>query len=128
MPSGLAALLRTELASRPGRWRDAALTALGTALALGIAVALQRGLFVAPAMAYIALQPTSVCTWRNLPRRLLLCAAAAVVIIHVGGIAVQLPWLLLPLFFVQISAVSYFVSLTSRPLEALAVMYSVIMV
>ena len=31
----------------------------GTALALGVAVTLQVGSFVAPAMAYIALQPTS---------------------------------------------------------------------
>ena len=53
---------------------------------------------------------------------------AVTVVVHLGGIAVQLPWLLLPLFFVEISAVSYFVSLTSRPLEALAVMYGLVMV
>jgi uncharacterized membrane protein YccC len=97
-------------------------------VALGAVVSLQLGSFVAPAMAYIAMQPTVTCTWRNLVRRVLAAVAAAVVLIHVGGVVVQLPWLLLPVFFIEVSAVSYFISLTSRPLEALAVMYSIVMV
>ena len=124
----LGRLLRTELAPTPGRARHALLTAAATAVALGIAVALQVGSFVAPAMAYIAMQPTVTCTWRNLLRRVLTCALSMTVLIHLGGFVVQLPWLLLPVFFLEISAVSYFVSLTRRPLEALAVMYGIVMV
>jgi multidrug resistance protein MdtO len=125
---GLGAVLRAELAPVAGRWRQSLLVATGTTVALAFAVILQVGTFVAPVMAYIALQPTSVCSWRALLRRLATAALAAIVLLHAGGVVVQLPWLLLPFFFVLITVLSYCVSMITRPLDVLAIMYSVIMV
>ena len=121
-------VLREELAPYPGRWRQAILTSLGTTTALGLIVALQIGSFVAPAVAYMALQPNVVCTWRGFFRRLLIAALAGVVLLYLGGVVVQLPWVMLPFFFAAVSLLSYFVSISSRPLETMAVMYSVVMV
>lgn len=126
--SELVALLQRELVPFPARWRDAFFCAFGTALAFSVGSALQIGSFITPAMAFMALQPTVVCTWRLMFWRLFLAATAGIVLVPLGGFVVQLPWLLLPFLFVSISGVAYFVSLRRQPLEALAIIYSIVMV
>ena len=88
--------LRVELAPTAGRARQSLLIALATAVALVLSLALQVPSFAAPAIAFNALLPTIVCTWRNLLTRLVLLTAAAILVIPIAGVLVQLPWLLLP--------------------------------
>src|SRR6185369_13267886 len=89
----LPAWLYGELAPRPGRWRQAVAMSAAATVALAIALALQIAYFPAPLLAFRALQPSIVCTWRNLLQRLIIIAAATLVTIPVVGVIVQLPWL-----------------------------------
>jgi hypothetical protein len=110
------AWLREELAPRPGRWRQAvAMSASGT-LALGAALGLQIGSFPAPLIGFKALLPSIVCTWRNLTVRLAIIVATAVVAVHAAGILVQVPWLLLPVFVVVVSAMTYIAPVQQSPI------------
>ena len=112
-----------ELAPTPGRWRRAVFIGLGTSTALVLAWWIQAPTFAAPVIAFMALQPSNLCTWRNLFPRLLRTAAGALVTIPLAGVVVQLPWLVLPLFFVGIALIAYFTPITHAPLELLAVAY-----
>ena len=113
----------SELAPAPGRWRRAVFIGLGTSTALVLAWWLQVPDFSAPVIAFMALQPSNVCTWRNLFPRLFRTAAGALVTIPLAGVLVQLPWLLLPVFFAGIALIAYFTPITRAPLELLAVAY-----
>jgi len=115
--------LWAELAPAPGRWRRSVFIGLATLTALVLSFSLQVPSFAAPVVAFFALQPTTLCTWRNLVSRLLLAAVAAILSIPIAGVLVQLPWLLLPSFFAAISLVAYFSPTKDRPMEALAVLY-----
>lgn len=111
----LPAWLYGELAPRPGRWRQAvAMSAAGT-VALAIALGLQVASFPAPLLAFRALQPSVVCTWRNLLQRLVIIAVATVLTIPVVGFVVQLPWLLLPTFVLAISVLTYIAPVRESP-------------
>jgi hypothetical protein len=66
--------LWAELAPAPGRWQRSVFIGLGTMTALVLSFALQVPSFAAPVIAFFALQPTTLCTWRNLVSRLLLAA------------------------------------------------------
>jgi uncharacterized membrane protein YgaE (UPF0421/DUF939 family) len=83
--------LWAELAPAPGRWRRSVFLGLGMATALVVAWALQVPSFAAPIAAFFGLLPSNVCTWRNLPRRLALTTAGAILGITVAGVLVQLP-------------------------------------
>jgi len=120
---GLIDSLSAELASTPGRWRRSVFIGLGTMTALVLAWTLQVPEFSAPVIALFGLLPSNVCTWRNLPPRLLLTGAGALVTIPLAGVLVQLPWLLLPAFFAGIALIAYFSPVTRGPLELLAVAY-----
>ena len=115
--------LRAELAPTPGRWRRAIFIGLGTMTALVLAWWLQVPDFSAPVVAFFGLQPSNVCTWRNLLPRLLRAGAAALVCIALAGVLVQLPWLLLPVFFAGIALIAYVSPITRGALELLAVAY-----
>ncbi|MEO8605598.1 MAG: FUSC family protein [bacterium] len=112
--------LTEELAPRPGRWREAAQIALAATLAMGIALFLQFGSFPAPLLAFKALQPGVASTWRNLWPRLVAIGGSAVVVTFAAGFLVQLPWLLVPAFFVLITAVVYLVPLRTFPIGGYA--------
>jgi hypothetical protein len=71
---GVIESLWAELAPAPGRWQRAVFIGLGTMTALVRSFALQVPSFAAPVIAFFALQPTTLCTWRNLVSRLLLAA------------------------------------------------------
>jgi hypothetical protein len=115
--------LWAELAPAPGRWRRSVFLGLGTVTALVVAWALQVPSFAAPIAAFFGLLPSNVCTWRNLPLRLALTTAGAILGITVAGVLVQLPWLLLPAFFAGVTLVAYFCPITNAPLELLALLY-----
>ena len=115
--------LWAELAPTPGRWRRSVLIGLGTMTALVLDWTLQVPRFSAPVIAFMALQPSNVCRWRDVPRRLALATAGAVVSITVAGVLVQLPWLLLPAFFTGVALIAYFCPITNGPLELLALLY-----
>jgi hypothetical protein len=110
------AWLREELAPRPGRWSQAVAMSAGGTLALAVALALQIGSFPAPLIGFKALLPSIVCTWRNLWVRLAVIVATAVVAIHAAGVLVQVPWLLLPVFVVVVSAVTYIAPVQQSPI------------
>jgi uncharacterized membrane protein YccC len=120
---GVIASFWADLAPAPGRWQRSVFMGLGTMTAFVLSWSLQVPSFSAPVIAYMALQPANVCTWRNLLPRLLLTGAGALVSIPVAGVLVQLPWLLLPAFFVGVALVAYWSPVTHGPLELLAVLY-----
>jgi uncharacterized membrane protein YccC len=91
--------------------------------ALMLAWTLQVPDFSGPVIALFGLLPSNVCTWRNLLPRLLRTAAGALVVIPLAGVLVQVPWLLLPAFFVGIALIAYFSPVTHGALELLAVAY-----
>src|SRR6267143_527358 len=66
--------LWTELAPAPGRWQRAVFIGLATLTALVLSFSLQVPSFAAPVVAFFALQPTTLCTWRKLVLWLLLAA------------------------------------------------------
>jgi hypothetical protein len=115
--------LWAELEPAPGRWRRSVFMGLGTVTALVLAWALQVPSFAAPIAAFFGLLPSNVCTWRKLPLRLALTTASAILSITVAGVLVQLPWLLLPVFFAGVTLVAYLCPITSAPLELLALLY-----
>jgi uncharacterized membrane protein YccC len=112
-----------DLAPAPGRWQRSVFLGLGTMTAVVLSWSFQVPSFAAPVIAFFGLLPANVCTWRNLLPRLALTAAGALVSIPIAGVLVQLPWLLLPGFFVGIALVAYFSPVTHGPLELLAVLY-----
>jgi uncharacterized membrane protein YccC len=120
---GVIASFWADLAPAPGRWQRAVLLGLGTMTALVLSWSFQVPSFAAPVIAFFGLLPANVSTWRNLLPRLALTAAGALVSIPIAGVLVQLPWLLLPGFFVGIALVAYFSPVTHGPLELLAVLY-----
>ena len=112
-----------ELAPTPGRWRRSVFIGLGTMTALVVAWTIQMPSFAAPVVALFGLLPSNVCTWRKLPLRLALTTVGAVLSITVAGVLVQLPWLLLPVFFAGVALTAYCCPVTSGPLELLALLY-----
>ena len=120
---GMIESLWAELEPAPGRWRRSVFMGLGTVTALVLAWALQVPSFAAPIAAFFGLLPSNVCTWRKLPLRLALTTASAILSITVAGVLVQLPWLLLPVFFAGVTLVAYLCPITSAPLELLALLY-----
>lgn len=107
--------LRAELAPWPGRWRQAWAMGSAATIALTIALGLQIASFPAPLIAFRALLPSIVCTWSNLVERLAIIVGAALVTIHVVGVVVQVPWLLVPLFVLTISVVTYIAPVQNSP-------------
>jgi uncharacterized membrane protein YccC len=114
-----------DLAPTPGRWRRSAFMGLGTVTAFVVAWSLQVPSFAAPVAAFFGLLPSNVCTWRKLPPRLALTAAGAIVGITAAGVLVQLPWLLLPIFFAGVTLIAYLCPVTNAPLELLALLYPI---
>lgn len=97
--------LAAELRPTPARWRLAVAIGVAVAVAVGADLALQLGQFMAP-LAFLFAQ-AQACTWRRTARSLALAAATAVFAITIGGVLVQLPWLLIPAVFATTSAVLY---------------------
>ena len=107
--------LRQELAPHPGRWRQALIVAGGSAVSLLVALALQFGTFPAPLMAFKGLLPSVVHTTALTMLRLGVIAGGAVLAVHLTGIAVQAPWLMVPGFFVTLAVITYFVPIRQNP-------------
>lgn len=122
----LPARLRALLAPLPGRWREALLVAAATTTALGVSLALQVPSFAAPNVALLALQRTTVCTWRNMVRRLLIVLAAGLFVVPVGGFLVQTPWLLVPVFFLTVAVLTYGVPAARNPVESVLIGFPLI--
>ncbi|MEW6269340.1 MAG: FUSC family protein [Thermodesulfobacteriota bacterium] len=118
--------LRAELPPDPERWREALVVGLATTTALGVSTVLQLASFAAPLFAYLALQRTTVCTWRNFVRRMVIGVAAGLVVIPLGGVLVQLPWLLVPAFFVLVALLTYGIPMTRNPIEATLIAFPLI--
>jgi uncharacterized membrane protein YccC len=114
--------IREEFAPTPGRWRHAVFAAFGSTLALALAMALQVDTFFAPLIAFTALQPHTLCNWGRMLRGIWICTVAVVLTVMFGSVLLQVPWLLLPCFFVAVSAVLYAIPVSSLFLEALAVL------
>lgn len=111
----LPAWLRQELAPRPGRWRQALLVTAGSTLALFLSMVLQFASFPAPLMAFKGLLPSIVHSVALLALRLGVIVGGAVVAVHLTGIAVQAPWLLVPGFFVTLAVITYVVPIRQNP-------------
>jgi uncharacterized membrane protein YccC len=104
------------------RWRYAVFTGAGTATALVIALALQVDTFFAPMIAFRALYPYALWSWRRILRCVWICTAAVVLTLSFGSVLLQVPWLLLPCTFAVTAAALYAIPLSSSLLEALAVL------
>jgi uncharacterized membrane protein YccC len=96
---------------------------LATITALLLAWTLQVPRFSAPVIAFFALLPGNVNTWRKLLARLARSAAAAVISITIAGVLLQLPWLLLPAFFAGVALIAYFSPVTRGGPDLLALLY-----
>jgi uncharacterized membrane protein YccC len=125
---GLGARLRADLVPFPGRWRDAAVAGLAPALASLVALAVQLPTFLAPMMAFFAMQTIVVASWRNLPRRLFILACAAFLLVPIGGFLMQQPWFFVPAFFATITATLYFLPLLRHPIEGSSILFLVAVV
>lgn len=122
MNAGIAAFVRAELAPTSGRQRHALFVGLGATTALAVALALQVDTFFAPLIAFTALQPHTLCNWGRMLRCVWIATVTAVLTVMFGGVLLQVPWLLLPVFFLAVSAVLYAIPVSSLFLEALAVL------
>jgi len=120
--------LEAALAPFPGRWNEAVLVAVATTTALAVAIILQVPSFAAPNLAFVALQRTTVCTWHNMVRRVLIAVAAGLVLVPVGGFLVQTPWLLVPVFFLAVAALTYGVPSARNPVEAILIAFPLVTV
>lgn len=112
----LPAWVRQELAPRPGRWRHALLIASGATLSLLAALFLQFATFPAPLMAFKGLLPSVVHSGPLLLLRLTVIAGGAILATHLTGVAVQLPWLLVPGFFATLAVITYLVPIRQNPI------------
>lgn len=119
----MVARARAALVPFPGRWHETLIVAGAVTVALGVAVALQVPSFAAPNLACLALQHMTVCTWRNMIFRLLILLAAVVVLVPVGGVLVQIPWLMVPTFFVGIVALTYVMPFALNPIESVLIAF-----
>lgn len=107
--------LRQELAPKPGRWRQSLLIAACSTIGLLAALALQFATFPAPLLAFRGAQPTTAHSVTLLALRLAAIAIGAVIGVGLAGIAVQLPWLLLPAFFLVVTGLMYMVPIRQNP-------------
>ncbi len=121
----LPAWLRAELAPTPGRWRQALAATAASTVALGVTLALQFGSFPAPVLGLKGLMPGIVCTWPLLGLRLAAIAAGAYGAVLIGGLVVQLPWLLVPTFFATTTALMYLVPIRQNPIAGYCVALTV---
>src|SRR5689334_16356191 len=103
------AWLRQELAATPHRWRQALLITTASTIALLVALFLQFATFPAPLLAFKGLLPNIVHSVPLLALRLTAIAAGAIAGVWVAGVGVQLPWLLLPGFFLALTLLIYLV-------------------
>ena len=120
--ASITAFVREEFAPAPGRWRHAVFAGLGSTLALAVAMALQVDSFFAPLIAFTALQPHTLCNWGRMLRGIWICTITVVLTVMFGSVLLQVPWLLLPCFFLAVSGVLYVIPVSSLFLEALAVL------
>ena len=116
---------RDELAARPGRWRQALAITASSTVALFTALLLQIATFPAPLLGFKASLPSIVCTWRNLLGRLAVIVAAGLAAVHVTGVLVQVPWLLVPVFFATVSALTYLAPVEQSPVRGYCVALTV---
>jgi hypothetical protein len=115
-------------AVEPGRTREALLVALGATLALAVSVTLQQSGFLAATMSYFALQRLVVCSWRNLPGRLVVVIGTGLAIVPIGGFLVQQGWMLLPAFFLVVTTVLYLLPLPRHPFEGASILFATALV
>ena len=115
------AWLRQELAATPHRWRQALLIATCSTLALVVALFLQFATFPAPLLAYKAMLPNIVHSVPLLALRLGAIAVGAIAGVWVAGVGVQLPWLLLPGFFLALTVMVYLVPIRQNPIAGYCV-------
>lgn len=127
-PSLMPAWLRQELAATPHRWRQALLATTCSTLALVVALGLQVASFPAPLLAFKGMLPNIVHSVPLLAVRLGAIAGGAVVAIWGVGVAVQLPWLLLPGFCLVITALVYLVPIRQNPIAGYCVALMVVVV
>ena len=113
--------LRQELAPTPHRWRQAILITTSSTVALLIALFLQFATFPAPLMAFKGLLPNIVHSVPLLALRLGAIAGGAIAGVWIAGIGVQLPWLLLPGFFLTLAVLIYFVPIRQNPIAGYCV-------
>jgi len=118
--------VRAMLAPFPGRWAETLMVAAATTTALAVSLVLQVPSFAPPNVAFIALQRMTVCTWHNMVRRLLIVVAAGLLLVPVGGFLVQTPWLLVPVFFVLVAALTYGVPASRNPVESVLIAFPLI--
>jgi len=117
--------LRAELAPTAGRWRQALAATAASTVALGVTLALQFGSFPAPVIGLKGLLPGIVCTWPLLGVRLGAIVAGASGAVLIGGLVVQLPWLLVPAFFATMTALMYLVPIRQNPIAGYCVALTV---
>jgi hypothetical protein len=113
--------LRQELAPTPHRWRQAILITTSSTVALLVALFLQFAAFPAPLMGFKGLLPNIVHTVPLLALRLAAIAGGAIAGVWIAGIGVQLPWLLLPGFFLTLTVLVYFVPIRQNPIAGYCV-------
>ena len=114
------------MAPFPGRWPEALVVAGAVTTAVAVAVALQVPSFAAPNVACLALQHTTVCTWRNMVGRLLVLVVAALVLVPVGSVLLQAPWLLVPAFFLMIATLTYVLPFAGNPVESVLIAFTLV--
>jgi hypothetical protein len=110
------AALRQALAPTPGRARQALLMAVSSTAGLLLGLTLQFATFPAPLMAFRGAQPTVAHSLPLLLLRLAAIAGGAAVGVWLAGVAVQLPWLLLPAFFAVLAGLMYMVPIRQNPI------------
>jgi uncharacterized membrane protein YgaE (UPF0421/DUF939 family) len=124
----LPAALRRELAPTPGRWRQALLIAACSTTGLLAALVLQFATFPAPLLAFRGAQPTTAHSVVLLLLRLAAIAGGGVLGVWLAGVLVQLPWLLLPTFFLVITALMYMVPIRQNPVAGYCLALMVVVV
>ncbi|MBX3027265.1 FUSC family protein [bacterium] len=122
------AALRQELAPTPGRWRQSLLVAACSSVGLLVATALQFATFPAPLLAFRGALPTTAHSVALLLLRLAAIAGGGIAGVWLAGVAVQVPWLLLPAFFLVITALMYMVPIRQNPVAGYCLALMVVVV
>ena len=97
-------------------------------MALLVALFLQFATFPAPLMAFKGMLPNIVHSVPLLALRLGAIAGGAVVGVWLAGVAVQLPWLLLPGFFLALTVIMYLVPIRQNPIAGYCVALMLVVV
>jgi uncharacterized membrane protein YccC len=115
------AMLRRELAPTPTRLNLALRTGVACAVTLAVAFWLQSPMSsLAGVFPLMLLSPITTCTWKNMTTRIIGLIVFGCASVWIVGVLVDMPWAMLPVGFVIVTAGTVAAPLTKKPIMWMA--------